>query len=394
MTQPTALEVPPPRETVRLSGPLALVGAVPVLMGFHPARSLVLLCVHGIRHRVGPALRIDLPIPADEAAVVTFLAAQAARHATAVMLICYSPADNEIARGRTALPHARLVADCVRGFEDTGVPVIDAVLVRGGAAWSYLGHPASAAGSPLPADDDPGLAHLHAAAVGAGRAVLNDRKAIGRTVAAPSAADAAVSEAAVTEAFGRLAVTIADLDFKATVQVGCDLAHARLAAAVTAFGQSRAGDDAVWADLVVVLTIDLVRDAVISWCLERTGEIPVGLFAALARWVGDDFAVPVLAVLALVAYRSGDGALANVALERALAVDPEYRLAILIREFVVNGVHPTELDSLIIAWADHPANPAAPFWFRRLLDLDAAAEQDLDDVQPADTPTGTDGRSQ
>lgn len=378
MTQPTALELPPPRETVRLSGPLALVGAVPVLLGFHPARSLVLLCVHGVRHRVGPALRIDLPIPADEPAVATFLAAQAARHATAVMLVCYSPAENEVAPGRAVLPHAGLVTACVREIRDTGVPVIDAVLVRGGAAWSYLHHPASAPGAPLPSDDDPGLAHLHAAAVGAGRAVLGDRDAISRTVAAPPDGEAAVSEAAMADAFGRFASVIADLDFKATVQVGCDLAHARLATAVTTHVRAGARDDAVWADLIAVLTIDLVRDAVISWCLERTGDIPVGLFVELARWVGDDFAVPVLAVLALVAYRSGDGALANVALERALGIDPGYRLAALTREFVVNGVHPTELDSLIIDWADHPGNPAAPFWFRRLLDLDAQADEDLD----------------
>lgn len=386
MTQPTALELPPPRETVRLSGPLALVGAVPVLLGFHPARSLVLLCVHGVRHRVGPALRIDLPIPADEPAVAGFLAAQAARHATAVMLVCYSPAENEPAPGRAVLPHAALVAACVREIRDAGVPVIDAMLVRGGAAWSYLHQPAASPGSPLPSDDDPGLAHLQAAAVGAGRAVLGDRDAISRTVAAPSDAEAAVSEAAMADAFGRFASVIADLDFKATVQVGCDLAHARLAAAVTTHLRAEVRDDAVWADLIAVLTIDLVRDAVISWCLERTGDIPVGLFVELARWVGDDFAVPVLAVLALVAYRSGDGALANVALERALDVDAGYRLAVLTREFVVNGVHPTELDSLIIDWADHPGNPAAPFWFRRLLDLDAQEDEDLDG--PARDETG------
>lgn len=372
MTSPSAaLELPTPRETVRLSGPLALVAAVPILLGFHPARSLVLLCVHGVRHRVGPALRIDLPIPEDVPAVASFLAAQAARNATAVMLVCYAPDADDFARGRAVLPHRELITACLVELDGLGVPVLDAVLVRSGAAWSYLRGTAADPGHRLPGDDDPSLAHLRAAHVGAGRAVLGDREAIARTVAGPAPGAPATAGPAIDEAFQRFAVRIADLDHRGTVEIGCDLAHQRLATAIDAHRRSITHDDAVWGDLVVTLTVDLVRDAVISWCLERVGDVPIGLFVDLAHWVPDDFAVPVLAVLALLAYRGGDGALANVALDRALTVDPGYRLAVLTREFVANGVHPTELDSLILDWSDHPGNPAAPFWLRRLDDIDA-----------------------
>ncbi len=381
MNAAAALELPPPRETVRLSGPLALVAAIPLLLGFHPARSLVLLCVHGVRHRVGPALRIDLPIPADVEAAASFLALQAARHATAVMLICYAGDADDFARGRPVLPHDALMRSCLRELDDHGVPVIDAVLVRSGALWSYLHGTATGPGQRLPTDDDPALTHLRAAQVSAGRAVLGDRDAITRAIAAPTGESAVASDQAVMAAFEKFGAGIAELDYRGTVELGCRVAHASLTAAIGAHRRGDARDETVWGDLVATLTVDLVRDAVISWCLERVGECPVGLFIDLAHWVTDDFAVPLLSVLALVAYRSGDGALANVSLERALDIDPEYRLAVLAREFMVNGVHPTELDALIIDWADHPGNPAAPMWLRRLDELASLDDDDLGGIQ-------------
>ncbi|MEP6980334.1 MAG: DUF4192 domain-containing protein [Nakamurella sp.] len=374
MTPPPTLELPLARETIRLSGPLALIGAVPILLGFHPARSLVMLCVHGLRQRVGPALRIDLPIPAEVPAVASFMATQASRHATTVMLLCYSPDADDFERGRAVFPHAALMHSCLDELRDSGVPVMDAVLVRAGKAWSYLHHTPRDTGRRLPADDDPGLAHLRTAHVGAGRAVMDDRDDVARAIAGPSPARADASAVVILAGFGRWDSLVANLDHRATVEAGCHLAHERLIAAIGAYldGASDLGTAEVWADLIATLRIDLVRDAVLSWCLERIGETPVGMFVDIARWVGDDFAVPILSILALLAYRSGDGALANVALDRALGIDPAYRLAVLTQEFIAHGVHPTELDSLIIGWADHPANPTAPFWFR----LDSDADND------------------
>ncbi len=387
MTSLPALQLPSPPETVRLSGPLALVGAVPVLLGFHPARSVVLLCVHGVRQRVGPALRVDLPIPADVPALAEFLAAQAARHATAVMLLCYSPDQDEFESGRPVFPHNDLMRRCVEQLRDVGVPVVDAILVRAGSAWSYLHHTPRDVAYRLPDDDDPGLAHLRAAHVGAGRAVMTDRASIARSIAGPQADSADASTAAVMDGLDRWAALIADLDYRGTVEVGCHLAHEQLTAAITSHvhGEDVVPGSAVWADLIATLSVDLVRDAVLSWCLERTGEIPVGLFVDIARWAPDEFATPILSILALVAYRNGDGALANVALDRALAVEPDYRLAVLTQEFIAHGVHPTELDSLIIDWADHPANPAAPFWFRRdqKADVEGCRESDASPDGPS-----------
>jgi len=47
------------------------------------------------------------------------------------------------------------------------------------------------------------------------------------------------------------------------------------------------------------------------------------------------------ALLAFVAWQSGDGALANVALDRALADDPRYSMALLLRQVISAGAPPS-----------------------------------------------------
>jgi hypothetical protein len=48
----------------------------------------------------------------------------------------------------------------------------------------------------------------------------------------------------------------------------------------------------------------------------------------------------VLTVLASYAWFHGDGALASVALDRALAIDPAYRLALLLEQMVSLAIRP------------------------------------------------------
>src|SRR5580698_5545062 len=50
-----------PAETLRVRGPVDLIHAVPYLLGFHPARSLVVIGL--AEHRVRVTVRLDLPEP-------------------------------------------------------------------------------------------------------------------------------------------------------------------------------------------------------------------------------------------------------------------------------------------------------------------------------------------
>jgi hypothetical protein len=62
----------------------------------------------------------------------------------------------------------------------------------------------------------------------------------------------------------------------------------------------------------------------------------------VARAVGDEHAAPVLTVLAHVALHEGDGTLARVALDRALAHDPGYTLAGLLSQMLDLGIRPDD----------------------------------------------------
>jgi transposase len=54
----------------------------------------------------------------------------------------------------------------------------------------------------------------------------------------------------------------------------------------------------------------------------------------------DDLAAPALSLLASFTWWRGDGALARVALARALRCDPEYRLALLLQQMVELAIRP------------------------------------------------------
>jgi hypothetical protein len=94
------------------------------------------------------------------------------------------------------------------------------------------------------------------------------------------------------------------------------------------------------------------------------------LWIDVVRRAQPGYVAPPAALLAFVAWQSGDGALANVALDRALADDPQYSMALLLRQVITAGAPP--------ALARLPMTPeevAASYVDR---DADHDADDDLD----------------
>ena len=54
-----------------------------------------------------------------------------------------------------------------------------------------------------------------------------------------------------------------------------------------------------------------------------------------------DFVAPPAALLAFTAWQAGDGALASIAIERALEADPEYSMALLVADALHAGLPPS-----------------------------------------------------
>jgi hypothetical protein len=72
-------------------------------------------------------------------------------------------------------------------------------------------------------------------------------------------------------------------------------------------------------------------------------EWDLDVWREVVRRARPDLVAPPATLLALAAWRLGDGALAWVAVERALGTDPGYPLAQLIAEALARGLAPTTL---------------------------------------------------
>ena len=95
-------------------------------------------------------------------------------------------------------------------------------------------------------------------------------------------------------------------------------------------------DRAAW--LTAVLMIPEVRDH--AWIAIDGGDAHRRLWTDVTRRAIPETTAAPACLLAIAAYLSGDGALANIAVDRSLQADPGYSLARLLRSSLLAGVSP------------------------------------------------------
>ena len=345
---------------ITLRGPGDVVAALPYQLGYHPTESVVLVALHS--GRVGLVARCDLP--ADDAVAPTVR--------TVVEPLLRERPDAVVLIGYERVPessHALLTA-LVEAVERGRVRVLGVDVVRDGRRYSPTCSRSCCPpeGVPLP---DPGDVPAVAELVALGRAPLASREDVEGLVEATST---------VAEQVGAL--------------LGRRRRHARGDVAVRAWarvlappGERRTGratplpwTPRVVADAASALAGVPLRDALVGWL--SPGVLPRGaldpavvaqLERCLPRWAGmgrwstpgragserhlllerllllcrsvpDDApaaAAAVCTVTAHVAWADGEGAVARAALDRALRVEPGYRLAGLLARLVEHGLRMT-----------------------------------------------------
>ena len=313
-----------PPLVVSVRGRAGVLAVIPALLGFHPENSLVLLGLSGVGHRAGPVLRIDLPAPGESARpMVTALLSRAARQVGEAVVVGY-PGRGGSGADRAAEPLGDPVAVTARALRRVGTVVLDAF-------WA----------TPTPADPD-----LAAALALRGRRVLADRAALAASVAGPTGEAATAAGAAFDRAADGL---LTQLSRAASISPHDCLDQAELAAdrALVAVEQTGAVDPATAAEFALHVFNPPVRDALIGRALAGADAPWLAMLTAVARTLRDRDAVAVLSMLALVAFRHGDGALADVALERGLGIDPAHRLSRLLAAAMDAGLTPDRLDGLV-----------------------------------------------
>ncbi|HSF27176.1 MAG TPA: DUF4192 domain-containing protein [Actinomycetes bacterium] len=329
-----------PRPVVKFSSPTDIVGVVPLRVGFVPTESIVVVCLHGPRRRAGLVMRHDL-VPIEQLEELADVLAWHVRRAEAdgVILVVYTDAPDVDG----SLPQHEFVDDLV---DRLGIEVVECLLVRQGRWWSYSCALACCPpeGTPIPSEPQGPAAIVSAAAAFDGRAVLADRAALeasirprrgplsdgARMLAFDQAAQAVIA-AAEDGADALTAETMALLESAASRWAAGERDLAPVEAARIVLGLS-----SKWCrDYAATLALDLDDDAYLSFLTE------------LCQRTDDEWAAPVCTVLAWVAYAHGDGALANVAVDRALAAEPDYEMARLLLRGLQGQMPPAEVRALL-----------------------------------------------
>jgi hypothetical protein len=354
---------------VRISSPTDILGVVPHRIGFYPAESIVVVCLHGPRRRDGLVMRLDLPPRGHDVAVARDLSSKAAHvKATAAVLVCYT---EQVTKGR-GLPRQGLIDALRQRLTSHGIEVIEALLVHDGRWWSYVCDDLTCCpptGRPLPETLTPAAAHYAAEVVADGGAVLADRGELERSIRPPRNPVAAAVRRQALELAGEWVVET----------IGAGGADALRAETVTLFqslvrrwadgSRELAADEA--GRLILGLGLKAARDETATLLLDADAEVLLALLSALARHADLADAAPVCTVLAWVAYAHGHGALANVAVERALEADPGYEMARLIEDAISRMISPAEIRALTVDVrrdlraaegppAGEPAGPSLP----------------------------------
>lgn len=304
---------------VSLNGPAEFVSTIPILLGFHPHRCLVLATLHE-GTEVGELLHVDIAEAARPTAAGQLVAALE-RHKPDQMLIAVI--DDRVFDPAQPTRHQQLV---------------DAITARAGASGIAVQRVVWASGTTAEAiwctrDDhgtvpDPRTSALAASLAVAGHVTYPSRDALAASLE-PADPEAAASRTP------KLDRPDAHLDRLQAVDVVRDsitrATDGHLPETdndIIALG--RALEHGVGRDTALVLTVDNPRS---------TRE----LWASLTRALPSPWRARPAVLVAVAAYLTGLGALADVALEVAHRALPEHRLAGLLRQAFNNAIHPDEL---------------------------------------------------
>lgn len=377
--------------TIRLRGPADIITVLPYHLGYRPADSLVVVCLRA--NRIGMVGRVDLPPPEvdPDLVAVELVPVVVRERPDAVVLVGFET------RAGQAEPASVAMRDAIRA---AGIRVVDRLLVRDGRWWSLDCHGdcCPGEGEALQGDDEvPAVADY----IVRGRRPASSRAELaGRLQSQPDPAQETRCAALLHDLrTARASRSTLQRRRRRMFQAWARILDLSPGGPDAGAKSAPARGHEAWAWAVVSLVDVSVRDLLIAWMCPGTLELSV-FPASLRRlaeselpsrrdilgWAGVDLAsvesreledgagaptdaidepaddvaheglvdrlamvcreAPTelspgpLTVLAHVVWWLGDGALARTALDGALEVDPDYRLAMLLARMVDVAVRP------------------------------------------------------
>lgn len=324
------------RRQVRVSSPAGVLAVVPHLLGFHPSRSLVVLGLSGASDQVAMAFRYDLPDPPDAE-----LTADIAAHAAEVLAREEVPAAVVVGYG-PAEPVAAVAGQVVGALVQAGVRMREILRAEGGRYWSATCQdPACcpAEGHSYDPCSHPAAAMLDAA----GLSAQPDRAALARTLEPEPGMTRAIRQA-TSRALRRVddVLSQAQSDGDAPAAALAEAGRAAVWQAIRRYREGGRITDRTRLAYLAVSVADLrVRDDAWARMDPEHRRAHLLLWTDVVKGAAPEFVPAAASLLAFTAWQCGEGALANVAVDRALAADPAYSMALLLAQAVQSGLPPS-----------------------------------------------------
>jgi hypothetical protein len=302
-----------------------LITAVPFLIGFQPTESIVLISVR--ESSIGLAMRIDLPSSIDSDAI-DLLAHHFLRDGSdGALLVAYMPEDRDDGDSMLISIGAGLIRN--------GIPLRESIVVQSGRYRSIICRDISCcppAGTSMPSIEESEMAAEHVVA-GIPMPYSNITELIDSIAADSESLDLLWSDEVNTFYISEDAEEIAELRRDGVETMDLLLDEFRMGLG--------ASERTLVARMIGRMSDVQVRDYAMGVHSEDTFDLYFTMWRELLRRAPRGFVAPIACIVAAMAYESGDGALAQKALDRALTDDEQYPLAALLRR-VFNAGWPPE----------------------------------------------------
>lgn len=340
---PTPARSDPPT-TIKLRSPADLVALVPYPLGFHPSQSL---CLVGINEsRLICAIRYDLPAADDIEDFAAAVTAVVADKPIDVVLLAGYGTDAEVTPALTAALAALTAIE---------IPVAEAVRADGGRYFSYLcGDETCCPPEGTPYDSD--TIAVAATAITCGLSALPDRSDLAARITPQQGTARTAIEAATARAVSDIEQQMRDpgglyrfiSEVRDTITTALGLYSG---------GGKLSDEDA--ARLSVFLGVIRLRDEVWVTITPEAADSHLALWTDMTRRASINVAA-CASLLAFTAWLTGDGAFANIAIERAIDADPGYTMAHLLSSMLAAGLPPANVADMMPTAEDLATDDPAP----------------------------------
>jgi Domain of unknown function (DUF4192) len=312
-----------------LTSPHDLLAAIPFLIGYHPENSLVLVALKD--DSVGMAMRVDMPTDIAPESYDSLASHFQREAADAALIVAYVDSETD--------PEPVLI-NTSAALLRAGISIKESLIVFDGRYRSMLCHDSECCpplGSPIPDIDSSRIAAEHVIA-GHPMPFANVSGLVQSIAALPSAMEESWQSEVRAFWIESDSENLLDLQRDGATAV-IDLAGE--------YAQGRGAEDRELVARVIGRISDIqVRDYALGSHNEETADAYWQMWRELLLIAPRGFVAPIASIFAALAYERGEGALAHKALDRALADDERYSLALLLRRVFTAGWPPQSFSAM------------------------------------------------